>query len=69
MKARFEPLTGVIRILEPHSYSVTVRFIDSETVEFVGVTSAPKPSEYRAVLQKLRKMGVKKVKKVRYTEL
>ena len=68
MNAHFEPISGVIRLFEDgkgygdkYTWAGTVRFIDAKTVEVLGCTSAPKPSEWRAIVQCVKDVGVKEI--------
>ena len=66
MKAELQPLVGVLRVFpdggkygDPYSFCATVHHLDQETVEIIGAMRAPKPSEWRAIRECLRKTRVK----------
>lgn len=68
MWADLEPLAGVIRVFsddakygEPYEWSATVRCLDPRTVEILGIMRAPKPSEWRAIIQLFSTGGMEKI--------
>ena len=70
--AHIEPLAGVVRVFDaglsygdPYRFAVTVRWINHDTVEFVGALRAPAPSEWRAIRTALMEFGVRNVVWVR----
>jgi hypothetical protein len=72
VQAKIEPLAGVIRVFDqgkaygdPYRFIITVKWLDPETVELIGATQAPTPSEWRAIKEALIAGGVKFVTWVR----
>ena len=68
MHAEFENLSGIIRIFEDgknygdeYGWAVTVRYLDKETVEFLGITKAPTISQWRAIEDCCREEGIKTI--------
>lgn len=66
MKARIEPLTAVLRVFsdgrdhgDPYDFACTLRWLDSQTVELLGVDKAPAPSMWRPIVEALREAGAK----------
>lgn len=64
--AHIEPLTAVLRVFapgkgygDPYEFACTVRWLDPETVELLGVDKPPSPSMWWPVADALREMGVK----------
>lgn len=57
---------GVIRVFdsarkfgEPYLYSVAFKWIGPKLIELVGATRPPTPSQWRAIRQLLRPMGIR----------
>lgn len=68
MKALVEPLASVVRVGpdnfvygDPYTFACSIRWIDRQSVEMIGATAAPTPSEWRAMVRKFRELGVKRV--------
>ncbi len=68
MWADFEPLTSVLRVFadgarwgDPYVWSASIRYLDKETIEFLGILRAPKPSEWRVIIEECVKLDIKKV--------
>jgi len=64
MNAELQHLVSVLRIFpdygtygDPYGFCATVRHLDPKTVEIIGAMRAPKPSEWRAIRECLRKAG------------
>ena len=62
MNAELQPLVSVLRVFpddgkygDPYGFCATVRHLDPKTVEIIGAMRAPKPSEWRAIRDCLRK--------------
>lgn len=68
MHAEFEMIAGVVRVFLPgktygdkYEWSATIRYLDSETVEILGIVRAPTISEWRAVERCCKQNKVKRV--------
>ncbi len=68
MWAHIEPLAGVLRVFadgdqygEPYVWSATVRYLDAQTVEILGIQSAPQPSTWRAIIALFAAENVDKI--------
>jgi hypothetical protein len=67
--SRLEHISGVIRVWlnpnagyrDPYDWVATVRWIDCETVEIVGILKPPTPSIWRATKDELARHGAKTI--------
>lgn len=59
-----EPLAAVLRVPgaygEPYTWAATLRYDSPTSVEILGVTRAPTPSEWRAAVRTMRAYGIHK---------
>jgi hypothetical protein len=67
MHAELEPLTALVRVFEPgcgygrpYSYVATIRWLNPETAEVMGVLHAPTPGQWRAIRKALKQVGVRR---------
>ena len=67
-KAHLEHLSGVVRVFEdgrdfgdPYCFAATVRWKDPTTVEILGITKPPVPSDWRAMRELFAEMSVSRV--------
>ena len=68
MWADVEPIACAIRVFhdgavygDPYTWAATIRYIDRKTIEIIGITCAPKPSEWRAIVARMKCDGVSKI--------
>ena len=74
MIAIIEPLAGVIRYWstnnpeygDPYQWSATVRWVNRDTIEVMGVTQVPTTEVWRAVKDCARNIGVKYITFTRF---
>lgn len=67
--ASIEPMVGVVRFWvsaeagygDPYDWVATVRWVDPDTVEIVGITKPPTPDAWRAVKLALAEQGVRSI--------
>lgn len=69
LTASLEPIAAVVRVHaeggrygDQYTWAATVRWIDHETVEIVGVTKCPTPAEWRAIQRCMGEAGVKTIR-------
>lgn len=75
MKVHVQPISGVLRVWnnpdahygQPYDWACTLRYLDEETVEFLGVTQPVTVSLWRAIRAELAKTPIKRVLAVRRT--
>lgn len=67
LHAELEPLTALVRVFEPgdsygqpYSYVATIRWLDPDTAEVMGVLQAPTPAQWRAIRKALKQAGVRR---------
>lgn len=68
-KAEIEILSGVVRFWndsdagygDPYDWVATLRWVNPEVAEVVGITKPPTPDTWRAVKEAAAKAGVKKL--------
>jgi ABC-type glycerol-3-phosphate transport system substrate-binding protein len=73
MPAQIEPFAGVVRYWakadarygDPYQWAASVRWIDHETLEILGITQPPTPAVWRAVKAAAKQNGVKQIVFVR----
>ena len=65
--AQVEWIAGVLRVWapgkqygDPYEFSASVRCIDRETVEIMGVVKAPTHDEVRVIINELLRLGIKR---------
>ena len=63
-----EPISAVVRIWDnqsgygaPYDWVATLRWVDKDTVEVIGTTTAPTRTQWKALVIKAKEIGVKRV--------